>query len=72
MAAASFVHSTLLKYRELGSGILFISEDLDEILKLSDRIAVMLEGRVTGVLERGEADVEKIGLLMSKAIPHSG
>ena len=72
VAAASFVHSTLLKYRELGSGILFISEDLDEILKLSDRIAVMLEGRVTGVLERGEADVEKIGLLMSKAIPHSG
>jgi len=68
VGATEFVHKTLLRYRELGSGILFISEDLDEILMLSDRIAVMLEGRITGVLSREEANVEKIGLLMSKAV----
>ncbi len=71
VAAANFVHETLLKYKMLGSGILFISEDLDEIMSLSDRIAVMLEGKITGLLVREEADAEKIGLLMSKAVPQA-
>ncbi len=71
VGAANFVHQTLLKYKRLGSGILFISEDLDEIMMLSDRIAVMLEGRITGLLSREEANVEKIGLLMSKAVPQA-
>jgi len=71
VGAANFVHRTLLKYKRLGSGILFISEDLDEIMMLSDRIAVMLEGRITGLLPREEANLEKIGLLMSKAAPEA-
>jgi len=66
VGATNFVHRTLLKYKKLGSGILFISEDLDEIMMLSDRIAVMLEGRITGLLERGEVNRERLGLLMSK------
>jgi len=68
VSAADFVHRVLLRYKRLGSGILFISEDLDEIMMLSDRIAVMLEGRITGLLKREEADLEKIGLLMSRAV----
>jgi len=68
VGATEFVHKTLMKYKKLGSGILFISEDLDEIMMLSDRIAVMLEGRITGILSREEADIEKLGLLMSKAV----
>ena len=44
---------------------LLISEDLDEILDLSDRIAVMYRGRVAGVVDRDEAEVDRIGLMMS-------
>ncbi|MCS7132128.1 MAG: ABC transporter ATP-binding protein [Aigarchaeota archaeon] len=68
VGATEFVHKTLLKYKKLGSGILFISEDLEEIMMLSDRIAVMLEGRITGILHRGETNIERLGLLMSKAV----
>ena len=46
------------------SGVLLISEDLDEILDLSDRIAVMYEGRIVGVVDRADADVTELGLLM--------
>jgi general nucleoside transport system ATP-binding protein len=45
--------------------VLLISEDLDEILTLADRIAVMYEGTIVGETERAEADVEEIGLLMA-------
>lgn len=67
VGATEFVHKTLLKYRRMGSGILLISEDLEEILMLSDKIAVMFDGRIVGEFEAGEADVEKIGLLMAGA-----
>ncbi len=43
---------------------MLISADLEEILVLSDRIAVMFGGKIVGVLNRSEADVQKIGLLM--------
>lgn len=72
VGATDFVHRTLLRYKRLGSGILFISEDLDEIMMLSDRIAVMLEGRITGILSREEASIEKLGLLMSRAVAEAG
>ena len=51
--------------REQGAAILLISEDLDEILALSDRIAVIFEGRIMGVLDRAEATPERLGLLMA-------
>jgi len=51
--------------RKDGAAILLISEDLDEILALSDRIAVMYEGRIMGILERAEATPERLGLLMA-------
>jgi general nucleoside transport system ATP-binding protein len=50
-----------------GVGVLLISEDLDEILDLSDRIAVMYRGRVVGVVDRDDADVDRIGLMMAGA-----
>jgi simple sugar transport system ATP-binding protein len=46
-------------------GILLISEDLDEVLDMSDRIAVMYEGRVVDEFPAREADVERIGQLMA-------
>ena len=42
-----------------------LSEDLDEILSLSDRIAVIYEGRIIGVVTRGQATIEQIGLMMA-------
>jgi simple sugar transport system ATP-binding protein len=49
--------------------ILLISEDLDEVRALSDRIAVMYEGQIIGVVQRGEATVEEIGLMMAGVAP---
>jgi simple sugar transport system ATP-binding protein len=65
ISASSYIHQRLLLQREAGTGILLISEDLDEIRTLSDRIAVMYEGRVVGVVDRGQASLEQIGLMMA-------
>jgi len=54
-----------LKLREEGSAILLVSEDLDEVMALSDRIAVMFEGRIVGLIEGAEARREELGLLMA-------
>lgn len=64
ISATETVHKILLEQKRQGTAILLISEDLDEILSLSDRIAVMFDGRVMGILESGQANYEEIGLLM--------
>ena len=48
-----------------GTGILMISEDLDEIFNLSDRIAVIYNGRIMGTFDVDEVDKAKVGLLMA-------
>jgi simple sugar transport system ATP-binding protein len=55
----------LLAQRGAGAATLLISEDLDEILALADRVAVIFEGRIVGLFEAPEADVAEIGLLMT-------
>lgn len=65
IGATWYIHQCLLKQREAGTAILLISEDLDEIRSLSDRIAVMYEGRIVGIVERDTASVERIGHMMS-------
>ncbi len=65
IGAAEYIHEQLLIQRSEGRAILLISEDLDEVLQLSDRIVVILEGRVMGEVDRGDADPRTIGLLMS-------
>ena len=65
IGAVSYVHRQLLAARQSGAGILLISEDLDELLELSDRVAVIYEGRIVGVMPVGEATLEKLGLLMA-------
>jgi ABC-type uncharacterized transport system ATPase subunit len=55
----------LIEQRKEGIAILLISEDLDEILALSDRIAVLYEGQVMDILPRERATPEKLGLLMA-------
>ena len=65
VGATEYVHSRLLEQRQRGSAILLISEDLDEIFNLSDRIAVIFKGRIAGTLPAEEATLEKIGFLMA-------
>jgi len=65
IGAAEYIHERLLDQRSQGSAILIISEDLDEVMQLSDRIVVLLEGKIMGEVERGEGSVRDIGLLMS-------
>ncbi len=65
IGATEYIHQRLLEQRDAGTAILLISEDLDEIQALSDRIAVMYEGQIIGVVDRGEATPEQIGLLMA-------
>jgi simple sugar transport system ATP-binding protein len=70
VGAIEGVHRLLLVQREAGSGVLLISEELEELLALSDRIYVIYEGRIMGEIQMGtdeasEDVVEKIGLMMT-------
>ena len=58
-------HGLLREAAADGVGILLVSEDLDEILVLADRVLVMYEGRVVGEADAGAATVEELGLLMA-------
>lgn len=65
VGAMAYIHQRLLQERERGAGILLISEDLDEIFTLSDRIAVIFEGQIMGRALKAVASREQIGLWMS-------
>ena len=62
--AAQFVHHQLIEARNRFKGVLLISVDLEELLRLSDRIAVMYNGRIVGVVRPSETDEAKLGTLM--------
>jgi simple sugar transport system ATP-binding protein len=65
VGAVGYVHRRLLEARQRGAAILLISEDLEEILALSDRIVVMSKGRISEPSMRGERSVAQLGELMA-------
>src|SRR5262249_52192455 len=65
VAATEQVQQWLLSARAAGAGVLLISEDLDEVMQLSDRIVVLYEGRIAGTLDSDQADRATIGLMMA-------
>lgn len=65
IGATEIVHHLILKQREQGAAVLLISEDLEEIFKLSDRIAVIYEGKIAGILSTSDTNIEEVGLLMT-------
>ncbi|MCS7125940.1 MAG: ABC transporter ATP-binding protein [Aigarchaeota archaeon] len=69
VAATEAVRSRLLACKKEGMGILFISEDLDEVLEVSDKIAPIYEGRFVKILPAEEARKEEVGAMMAGAIP---
>jgi simple sugar transport system ATP-binding protein len=69
VGASEFVHSQLIKARNSGAGILFISADLDEILLVADRVIVLYEGRINGEFIPGQIDFRHIGMMMGGSNP---
>jgi simple sugar transport system ATP-binding protein len=69
IGATEYVREQLLEQRRKGVAVMLISEDLDEILALSDRIAVLYEGQIMDILPREHATPEKLGLLMAGVHP---
>ncbi|MGZ4395804.1 MAG: ABC transporter ATP-binding protein [Gaiellaceae bacterium] len=65
VGAASYIHDRLLEQRDAGTAILVVSEDLDEVLSLSDRILVMYEGEIINEVIPRESTREALGLMMA-------
>jgi general nucleoside transport system ATP-binding protein len=65
VGAVESVWLELLRERERGKAILLISAELEELMNLADRIAVMFEGRIVGILDAGSVTAEKLGLMIS-------
>jgi simple sugar transport system ATP-binding protein len=65
VGATEYVRAQLLAQRDAGAAVLLLSEDLDEILALADRIAVLYEGALVGELPGRGADLDRLGLLLT-------
>jgi simple sugar transport system ATP-binding protein len=65
IGAIEFIHKQIVALRDAGKAILLVSVELDEIMGLSDRIAVMFDGRIMGFREPGKTDERDLGLLMA-------
>jgi ABC-type uncharacterized transport system ATPase subunit len=64
IGSTEYIHRRLVAQREAGTATILISEDLDEVRNISDRIAVMYEGKIIGIVGR-DTSVEDIGLMMA-------
>ena len=65
VGAIEAIQTVLLAQREAGAAILLISEELEELLALSDRIAVIFDGRIMGIVPADQADITALGLMMT-------
>lgn len=67
VGAIEFIHRRIIEQRDAGKAVLLISLELDEILSLSDRIAVIYEGQIVDILDANDATEEELGLMMAGA-----
>jgi general nucleoside transport system ATP-binding protein len=65
VGSTEFIHRRLIEERDRGAAVLLVSVELDEILSLADRIAVLYKGRIIDILDSGQASAEQVGLLMA-------
>ncbi len=65
VGSIEFIHRQAIAKRDAGVGVLLVSAELDEVLELSDRIAVMYRGRIASVLDARSTNREEVGLLMA-------
>lgn len=71
IGASEYIRERLLLQRDGGTAVLLISEDLDELFSLSDRIAVLYEGKIMGIFNREETDIQSLGYLMAGLDPEA-
>jgi simple sugar transport system ATP-binding protein len=67
VGSIEFIHQQIVERRDAGLAVLLVSSELEEVLSLADRVAVMYRGRIVAVLEGEEAESGRIGLLMAGA-----
>jgi len=72
VGSIEFIHRQIVEARDRGTAVLLISAELDEIMSLSDRIAVMYKGKILDVLDASAAVREQLGLLMAGVTPAAG
>jgi simple sugar transport system ATP-binding protein len=65
VGAIEYIHKRLVQERDKGKAVLLVSLELDEIMALSDRIAVMYDGKIVDILNRIDATEQKLGILMA-------
>ncbi|MFT7602046.1 MAG: ABC-type uncharacterized transport system ATPase subunit [Acidimicrobiales bacterium] len=65
IGAIEFIHQRIVDQRDAGVAVLLVSAELDEVLGLADRVAVLYEGKIVAVIDGAEADRERVGLLMA-------
>jgi len=68
VSAVEALHELIIKQRDKGAAVMLVSEDLDELFKLSDRIIVLYEGQIVREFKIDEADIESVGLAMAGSI----
>ncbi|MBA2264464.1 MAG: ABC transporter ATP-binding protein, partial [Chloroflexi bacterium] len=69
VGSIEYIHRRIVEQRDAGAAVVIISSELDEVVALGDRIAVMYQGKIVDVLEPAEASFERLGLLMGGAHP---
>jgi simple sugar transport system ATP-binding protein len=72
VGSIEYIHRRIVEQRDQGAAILIVSTELDEILAVGDRIAVIYDGQIVGILEGDDATYENLGLLMGGAEFGSG
>jgi simple sugar transport system ATP-binding protein len=65
VGSIEFIHSQIIAARDKGAAVLLVSAELDEVMALSDRVAVMYKGKLVAVMPRSEASRDRLGLLMT-------
>ncbi|MED1852572.1 ABC transporter ATP-binding protein [Brevibacillus borstelensis] len=65
VGAIEFIHRRLIEQRDKGKAVLLLSLELDEIINVSDRIAVIYEGQIVGIVDAKQTDEQELGLMMS-------
>jgi ABC-type uncharacterized transport system ATPase subunit len=72
VGSIEYIHKRIVAKRDEGAAVLIVSTELEEVLSLGDRIAVMYQGRIMDILDPSEATPERLGLLMGGAHPEEG
>lgn len=72
VGAAEYIRKELIACRDRGGAVLLVSEDLEELFQICDRVAVMFEGRFMGIVNPENCEIDDIGLMMAGSMPEEG